>query len=207
MKNGNAVLKIVPAAAAVIAAVVVLSAASAALWGGKAETPPPDRQIVIRPGMTGGEFAADNALPPEAAKKVLNLASEADLGKKISDLPLPAEEIVARAKKAFALEHEDAGKDWMKIAAKFVLWTVFLAVVYVFLKKRKLDPGRRRMFLGLGVFIFGVVLGADPSPMGTVKDAVVPFGKSGAIFPPRLAAFILMIAGGKIGRASCRERV
>jgi polyferredoxin len=53
----------------------------------------------------------------------------------------------------------------------------------------------RRNLLGGAVMIFGIVLGADPSPMGTVKDTVVLLARSRMVFPPRLIAlgvFILM---------------
>jgi polyferredoxin len=41
-----------------------------------------------------------------------------------------------------------------------------------------------------------VILGADPAPMGTVKDAIALFGARKVIFPPRLIAltvFLLMV--------------
>ncbi len=196
MKNEKSVLKIIFAAAAVTAAVVVLSSVSAELWGGKPETPPPDRQVVLETDMTLEDFAGANGLSSESVKKIFNTPSDADLRKKIAEFNMPAEEIAAKAAKAFALEHEEASKDWIKILVKFILWAAFLTVVYVFLKKRKIDPARRKIFLGLGVLIFGVALGADPSPMGTIKDAVILFGHSRAIFPPRFVAFVIMIAGG-----------
>jgi polyferredoxin len=55
--------------------------------------------------------------------------------------------------------------------------------------KRKVTTGIRKWLLLGAVAVFGVVLGSDPSPMGTVKDAVVLYGSKGVIFPPRLIAF------------------
>jgi len=39
------------------------------------------------------------------------------------------------------------------------------------------------------VCVFGIIPGSDPSPMGTVKDAIVLLDLKGMIFPPRLIAF------------------
>lgn len=41
--------------------------------------------------------------------------------------------------------------------------------------------------------MFGVILGSDPNPMGTVKDAIVLFGTKHVIFPPRLIALIVFL--------------
>jgi Pyruvate/2-oxoacid:ferredoxin oxidoreductase delta subunit len=44
--------------------------------------------------------------------------------------------------------------------------------------------------------IFGIVLGSDPSAMGTVKDAITLYASRGVIFPPRMVAltvFLLMV--------------
>jgi polyferredoxin len=46
------------------------------------------------------------------------------------------------------------------------------------------------------IIVFGVILGSDPAPMGTVKDAIVLYGKAGTIFPPRMIAltvFLVMV--------------
>ena len=46
------------------------------------------------------------------------------------------------------------------------------------------------------MIIFGVIMGSDPSPMGTVKDAIHLYGSSGAVFPPRMIAlsvFLLIV--------------
>lgn len=51
------------------------------------------------------------------------------------------------------------------------------------------------ILLTLSTLIFGIILGADPAPMGTIKDAVVLFGISGIIFPPRIIAFVVMMTG------------
>ena len=62
------------------------------------------------------------------------------------------------------------------------------------LLRRGLVKGALRNWLYFaGVLIFGVALGADPSPMGTVKDAVVLYGQSGAIFLPRLKALVIFL--------------
>jgi hypothetical protein len=56
----------------------------------------------------------------------------------------------------------------------------------------RLRPG---LYLA-AVAVFGVILGSDPGPMGTVKDAIVLFGAKRVVFPPRMVAltlFLLMV--------------
>jgi polyferredoxin len=43
-----------------------------------------------------------------------------------------------------------------------------------------------------------VILGSDPNPMGTVKDAIVLLGTKHIIFPPRLIAFSVFVLMGII---------
>ena len=109
---------------------------------------------------------------------------------------MDAAELAEKARKARALEHEDATKNWFKIPLKFGLWLVFLGTMLVLLLRRKVTA-RNRKWLYLGsAAVFGVALGADPSPMGTVKDAIALFGAEGVIFPPRmvaLAGFLLTV--------------
>ena len=182
----------------VVGAVIGLSLLSMKLWGGKPEALSPDRDIVLRDAMTVEEFGAANLLDQEALKGIFKLEGKADLQKKLSDFNLPAAAIAEKAKKTLALAHEEASKNWKKIAAKFAGWAAVLFVVYRLLKAGRVGPKLRRFLLGFGVLLFGVVLGSDPSPMGTVKDAVVLFARSGVIFPPRLVAFLLMLVLGTI---------
>ena len=52
------------------------------------------------------------------------------------------------------------------------------------------------MIYAVSITIFGIILGSDPSAMGTVKDAIALYASKGVIFPPRmiaLAAFLLMV--------------
>ena len=57
------------------------------------------------------------------------------------------------------------------------------------MRRGQITPHLRKILLITAVGIFGVILGSDPSPMGTVKDTIVLFGKEHVIFPPRIVAF------------------
>ncbi|MBU2551483.1 MAG: 4Fe-4S binding protein, partial [Proteobacteria bacterium] len=75
-------------------------------------------------------------------------------------------------------------------------WIIFLALVFRLMRREKITPKTRQALYLTASFIFGVVLGADPSSMGTVKDAIVLYGAKGVIFPPRLIAltvFLIMV--------------
>ncbi len=176
--------------------VVVFSLISVSLWGGKPETLPPEQELDIQNTLTIQEFGESNQLSNEVLKDVFALTSKADLQKTIQDFALSHEEIATEVNKALALETEHASKDWVKILVKFALWIGFLTMTFFLLKNHKITPIMRKGLLFAAIVLFGVILGADPSPMGTVKDAIVLFAKSGVIFPPRLIAFTVMLVGG-----------
>ena len=182
--------------AALLVFVVLTSLLSVQLWGGKPETLPEITELDMQDTMTIQVFGTANNLPNELLKSVFGLTSKEDLQRTLSQTGLSLEEIASKIKKSAALEAEHATKDWMKIFPKFILWAAFLIMTFFLLRKGKITPKLRKGLLFAAIVLFGVILGADPSPMGTVKDAFVLFGKSGAIFPPRLIAFVIMLVGG-----------
>jgi NAD-dependent dihydropyrimidine dehydrogenase PreA subunit len=175
--------------------VVGCSIVSSKLWGGKPEAVRHPASIDILPGMTVGEFATANGLPEPLAMKFFNLRDRAGLAKPLDDFG-PPDRIAAMVKKKSALAAEHATKNWVKIPVKFLLWIVFLTVVFTLSRKGRIGEGTRGRLLFLSVVVFGVVLGADPGPMGTVKDAVFLFATAHAVFPPRMIAlcvFLIMV--------------
>ena len=181
--------------ALLVATVVVLSIVSARLWGGKPEKLPDLSTLVISQEMSVENFGQANGLPNPVLKNIFGLKDKSDLQKPLSAFGTDRQ-LRSQITKQLALAAEHESKDWKKIATKFVMWFAFLLGVFALLKRQKLSGGRRKFILFLSVLIFGVVLGADPSPMGTVKDAIHLFASTGAIFPPRMIAlsvFLLLV--------------
>jgi NAD-dependent dihydropyrimidine dehydrogenase PreA subunit len=176
-----------------MALVFVLSSVSMKLWGAKPEKAPVRQELVFQEGMTVSEFGKANQLPNPVLKEVFGLVSKDDLQKKVTDFKYSREQIVSRVKKISALEGEEASKNWAKIVAKFALWFLFLGIVFFLIRRRKITFKSRRWVLLSGVVLFGIILGSDPSPMGTVKDAIGLFAKSGVIFPPRMIALTVFL--------------
>ena len=172
-----------------VAAVVGLSVVSNRLWGGKPEKPPEAEQFVIDEGMTVGQFGNANGLARPVLRDLFGLQSPADLQKPVTAFGMSVDEIRRKVLGDQALGTERESKNWTKIFTKFGLWLVFLSTVTVLMVRRKVTVKNRKWLLLGAVAAFGVALGADPSPMGTVKDAIVLFGRVGRIFPPRLIAF------------------
>lgn len=177
---------------ALIIAVVMLSTISSKMWGGKPETLPEPKQLSITEEMTLKDFGQANGLPNPALKEIFGLQQKSDLQKKVSEYGSDGQiQSLVTQKLALVAEHET--KDWKKIAIKFAAWfSVLIGVFYLF-RKQKVSPSRRKLTLLFSTVVFGVVLGADPSPMGTVKDAIHLFGTSGAIFPPRMIALTVFL--------------
>ncbi len=175
------------------ALVIVLSSVSGRLWGEKPEKSPVRPELVFQEEMTVSEFGKTNQLPNAVLKEVFGLASKEDLQKKMTEFHYSQEQIVTRVNKILALEGEHASKDWSKILVKFILWFLFLGLVFFLMRKRRITSENRRWVLLSAVVVFGIILGSDPSPMGTIKDAIALFAKNGVIFPPRMIALTLFL--------------
>ena len=181
---------------ATIAIVVIASYFSAHLWGGKEEELPEDIELVMSDNMTMGQFGKQNAIPNPVLKQTFNLQSKSDLQKKLTDFALTDRQIESAIRKNMALSAEYESKNWIKIPIKFALWFAFLIMVFIFMHRRMLKVKLRKRLYFSAILIFGIILGSDPSPMGTVKDAVYLLGSKGVIFPPRMIAlgvFIIMV--------------
>ncbi len=175
--------------AVLIAAVMTLSVVSSRLWGGKPEGLSKTESLVVRKDMTVAQYGQRNDLPPILLKKVFGLQSPADRQRLVSDFGMSTDEIAKKTQGLLALRAEHGSKNWIKIFVKFGLWVAFLSFLFVLMLRRRISARNRTWLLLAAVLVFGVVLGSDPSPMGTVKDAVVLLGARGVLFPPRLIAF------------------
>jgi len=179
----------------IIAVIIVISASviSTRLWSGEKEQLPDDITIAIDSDMTVAQFGQKYDLSKPDLKQIFNLASQADLKKRVLDFETNPERLSKKVNQALALQAEHASKDWIKISVKGALWIVFLFIVFGLLIKGKINFSNRKWIYAAAVVVFGIALGSDPSPMGTIKDAVVLFGAKRIIFPPRLIAFCIFL--------------
>lgn len=173
--------------------VVSLSAVSSHLMAGKQEKLPESITVSVRPDMTVAEFGKEHALDRKVLKNIFDLQSQDDLGRQVADFGMNNELLNQKLNQILAIQAEHASKNWKKILLKGGIWIVFLVVVFLLLRKGKVTAKNRKWIYIAALSIFGIILGSDPSPMGTVKDAVVLFGSKGAIFPPRLIAFGIFV--------------
>jgi len=146
------------------------------------------RRWMIEPGMSVGEFGTANSLPNPMLKDTFGLTSQQDLQKPISGWGSD-KEVLQKVQQALTLEGERITKNWMKIRIKFAGWFLFVGLMSILLRKGLITAKNRKWLYAFSVLLFGVILGSDPSPMGTVKDAVVLYGSEGVIFRPRMIAF------------------
>lgn len=178
-----------------IGVTVGLSALISQLWMN--ESAPAEGEEIpalrLSAAMTVREIAGADGLSPKALKGPLDLSSPADLNKTLNDLGISEDEARERISGTKALAEEEASKNWFKIPLKFALWLCFLAIVFRLMQRGNVTPQVRKLLLIAAVATFGVIFGSDPSPMGTVKDAIVLWGKERVIFPPRLIAFTVFL--------------
>ena len=179
--------------AIIIIVVISASVVSNRLWSGEKEQQPESITVTINNDMTVAQFGQKYNLSRPTLREIFNLTSPADLEKSVLDFGMNQEQLNTKVNQVTALQAEHASKNWIKISVKGALWVVFLLIVFILLKKGKIQASNRKWIYAAAVVIFGIVLGSDPSPMGTVKDAIVLLGSKGIIFPPRLIAFCVFL--------------
>lgn len=177
----------------VVLFVILGSLVSSRLWSGKPEQLSNDFEVVIDENMTIAEFGKANELDRKSLKNIFGLNSPDDLKKQVSDIGLSAEQLNKKVNQSRAIQAEHATKNWLKIFLKGGLWILFLSTVFILLRNGKVTARTRKVVYVTAIVLFGVFLGSDPSPMGTIKDAIVLLGSKGVIFPPRLIAFFIFL--------------
>jgi ferredoxin len=173
----------------IVLVVVSTSVLSSRLWSGEQEQLPERIAVNIDNNETIAEFGKKYHLERESLKKIFIITSPDDLKKQVADFGMDEELLSRKVNQVLAIQAEHASKNWFKIPLKGSLWIVFLLVVFHLIRKGKITVRNRKWIYMVAVGLFGVILGSDPSPMGTVKDAIVLLGSKGVIFPPRLIAF------------------
>jgi len=176
--------------------VIATSTLSNTLWGGKPEKIEADLEIVFSQEMTVKAFGEKNNLSKEVLKKVFALTGKKDLEKLLSEFTMDEAMVSEKINKTMALHAEEGSKNWVKILVKFLSWFLFLYIMFRFTRAKKVTPGKRKILYLISLTIFGVILGSDPSAMGTIKDAIVLYATKGVIFPPRMIAltvFLLLV--------------
>lgn len=168
---------------------VTASAISSSLWAGKEELQSENIAVNISEGMTVAEFGQQYGLNRKILKKVFNLTSQDELKRQVADFGMNKEQLNKKVNQVLVIQAEHESKNWFKIPLKGLLWVVFLLTVFFLIRKGRVAAGNRKWIYIVAICVFGVIFGSDPSPMGTVKDAIVLLGSKGVIFPPRLIAF------------------
>jgi ferredoxin len=176
-----------------ITLVVASSWFATGLWGGKAEKIALPEQLVFTPGETIAAFMERNKIPDAVMAEALDKTAPRDKNAPLASLSIPEEQLQVKLQQAAALASEHATKEWVKIFPKFALWGIFLFVAFRALTKGQFNRKTRLWYYLGAVVLFGVALGSDPSPMGTVKDAIVLLAKEGVIFPPRIIALTVFL--------------
>ncbi|MBN2081209.1 4Fe-4S binding protein [bacterium] len=187
-------------AAGVILAVLLLSYAARQVAAEKPEGIPALGELTITADMTLAQVAKTNQLPPQLVAKALAVepadsqAQTAGQSLTVAGQGFTVEEARAAIIQTHALMMERQTKDFTKIFIKFGLWIVLLIIPLALLARPRLTRAWRLTLLSGGVVVFGVILGSDPSPMGTVKDMIALAGEHHVLFIPRLIALGVFLA-------------
>jgi NAD-dependent dihydropyrimidine dehydrogenase PreA subunit len=180
-------------AAVLVVSVVMLSIVFTGLWGGKTEKSAAPGQVVFRSDMSIGAFGRENSLSIATLRQIFGTLEPRDLGRKLDDTGIPESELIARARKAMAMNAEFGTKNWIKIPIKLGLWLVMVVIAFLLMRRGAVTATRRKWMYLAAVAVFGVILGNEPSPMNTLTDTVALFGQKGIIFPPRAAVLTVFL--------------
>ncbi len=173
--------------------VIFTSYVSSRLWAGRPEQQPDSIDITVSEAITVAEFGKKYDLDRRVLKNVFNLESQSDLKKQVAYFGMSEELLSNKVNKVLAIQAEHDSKNWFKILLKGGLWIIFLLIFFFLFRKGKITARNRKWIYMAAVVMFGILLGSDPSPMGTVKDAIVLFGSKRVIFPPRIIAFSIFL--------------
>ncbi len=173
----------------IVLVVVSTSVLSNRLWSSEQEQLPERITVNIDNNVTVTEFGKKYHLDRKSLKKIFAITSPDDLKKQVADFGMNEELLSKKVNQVLAIQAEHESKNWFKIPLKGFLWIVFLLAVFIMIRKGRITARNRKWIYMAAVGVFGIILGSDPSPMGTVKDAIVLLGSKGVIFPPRLIAF------------------
>ncbi len=176
-----------------VALIVGFSLLSTSLWSAKAEEIPEIPKVVVKEGMTVGELGLELGIEKPVLREVFELKGMEELGRRVQSFNLSRDEIQARLDNAVVIAAEESSKSWVHITIKFILWFAFMGFAFVLLKKKAITPRRRKALYLSAIVIFGVIMGSDPGPMGTLKDAIALYGETGVIFPPRMIAMVIFL--------------
>ena len=181
------------AAIFLVGIVMLFSMFSERIWGNNAVLLPQADSLLINDSMTVGDFMNVNRLPAKFVLKTFKLQNKKDFKKKLIDIFPETNELKQVYGKNLALFIENSQKDFKKILSKFLLWLGFIIFTIIQLKNHKITAKNRVLYYAIGIVLFGVLYGSDPSPMGTIKDAVVLYGSEHVIFIPRLVAMFIFL--------------
>jgi len=180
----------------IVGLVIISSFLTTKIWSAKTEKNPGLSSLIISKDMSINEFGIENNLSNQLLKNVFKLESKNDLEQKVGNFFNNQQDLLFEVNKHLAIESEHESKNWIKILIKFTFWIAFIFIGFYFIRKKKLSAKIRNSMYLASVVLFGVILGSDPNPMGTIKDAIVLFATKGAIFPPRIVAlsvFLIMV--------------
>ncbi len=145
----------------------------------------------LKPNMTIDDFAAKTGLNSIQIAAIFGKTSvKSD---QIGFDGSGTSDIEKRARKIIAIKAEADSKNWIKIFIKFILWFLYIFAAFKLISSGNLDKKKRIFLYATAVGIFGIIMGSDPGPMGTIKDAIVLYASDGAVFLPRLAAMTIFL--------------
>lgn len=191
MKNSK--LSVILSFFSTITIIVALSFFVSQGFGGHTEKLYVPKQIIVNEDMTIATIANKNNQQEELIQNALKIKDNSSKEKTLKELGISENDASSKIQKALNFKAEEASKNVALIVGKFILWAIFMTIVFLLLKRRKMTPSLSKYMFLSSTLIFGVILGPEPNSMSTVKDMISNFAIKGILFPPRIIALLVFL--------------
>ena len=162
------------------------------------------KDVVVRDDMTLQQVGQENGIAEKALRKAFGIKDDKGLETKISELNLPQKKVSNIVKNCAKNSQGYRQARTSRIRLKFILWVVFMVLLFILTKKGLVRFQSRKILYLVGIVIFGVFLGANPSPMSVFKNGVLLEDYEwGEAFARRMAFLGLLVTVILANKAIC----
>lgn len=176
--------------ALLIACVVFVSFYTNRWWGPEPERKGYEKQLNIQPEMTIGEFGRKNNIPQEVLIKVFEITRAQDFLERLEGSGLSISQILLITGIGITQYSEEHSKNPLRFTIHFIVFLEFISVVFVMIRKLRINPKIRVLLYLTGIVVFGFGFNSNPSPMGSMRDTIALLGNLIEILHPRLFAIL-----------------
>jgi polyferredoxin len=148
--------------------------------------------------MTLQSISRQNSVPISIIRRALENVASSDYTTPLSELNMTPIDVEKKIKeeliRAAYLGPPNMKKSWLKLG----LWLCYLVLIFIIIRKTALTKIQRMLLYLIPIILFGIVLGAEPSPMRAIKTFIVYYGRYHTLTRPAVGGLVLFLLIGVI---------